>query len=93
LTKHKALRDLPTINIQAGIHGAIRWDKQRKYNPNDWLDILHAAAGMPYCDVFLTERSLASLLRAPHIAYDKRYRTAVFHTAEEALAGIKGVTV
>jgi hypothetical protein len=93
LTGHKALSDLPTINVQAGIHGAIRWDRQRKYNPNDWFDILHAAAGMPYCDVFLTERSLASLLRAPHLAYDKRYQTEVFHTAAEAVTGIKERTV
>jgi hypothetical protein len=89
LARHEELRDLPTINIQAGIHASIRWDKQRSYSANDWLDILHAAAGMPYCDVFLTERSLASLLRSSHLAYDKRYQTKVYHTLEEAVASLE----
>lgn len=88
LVKDSDALHLPTIEIQAGIHAAIRWNKERRYTPNDWLDISHAVAGVPYCDVLFTERSLASLLRSSNLRYDKRYETVIAHTVEDAINAI-----
>jgi hypothetical protein len=61
--KNDFRRILRTAHIGAICHAAFRWDKQRKMNGN-WLhDFHHAEAAVGYCDMFLTEKPLADLLR------------------------------
>ncbi|MCX7109798.1 MAG: hypothetical protein WCI11_02085 [Candidatus Methylumidiphilus sp.] len=36
-------------------------------NPNDFFDFHHASAGIGYCNYFLTEIPLASLLKQKHL--------------------------
>jgi hypothetical protein len=60
----KAHTELPTFHITASIHAAMRWDRQRRFRPNDWLDFKHAGAALPLCDMFLTDAFLAQLLQS-----------------------------
>jgi hypothetical protein len=68
---------LATIRIQSMLHAAIRWDKQRKYRDNDMFDIEHASGALPYCDMFLTENSLYSLVTRKDIKLDSLYKCKV----------------
>jgi hypothetical protein len=82
---------LPFIAIQAGIHACVRWNRDQKFKPHDWMDFMHAAAGLPYCDYFLTERSLARLVCSRQLEFDRRYRSRVFsdpRKAAEALGNL-----
>jgi hypothetical protein len=51
---------------------------------NDWFDSCHASVALPYCDVFLTERKLAHLLRQ-ELKADLQYDCKVIGSIEEAL--------
>ncbi len=56
--------ELPSINILATLHASIRWDRTRRLRPNDFADLQHADAALPYCDVFLTEKPLQTLIES-----------------------------
>lgn len=58
---------LPTLHIDALCHAAVRWDKTRHLKRNDIYDFHHACAAVAYCDVFLTEKPLRTLLRQRHL--------------------------
>ena len=62
-------REVPTIRVAAGLHAGVRWDANRKYKRNDSADIRHACAAIPYCDFFLTERSLCHLVTAKNLDF------------------------
>jgi hypothetical protein len=68
--------NFPTFSIRAGLATAVRWDQKRKYKPNDFHDFGHAAAALPYFDVFATERSLKHLL-VNDLKYDARFSTTI----------------
>jgi len=68
--------NFPTFTIRAGLATAIRWDRKRKYKSNDFHDFGHAAAALPYFDIFATERSLRHLL-VTDLKYDARFATAI----------------
>lgn len=70
--------ELPTIKIQSTLHAAIRWDRNRRFKDNDLLDIEHATGALPYCDFFLTEKSLCSLVTRKDIEFDRLYGCKVF---------------
>lgn len=87
----KIIREVPTIRVAASLHAGVRWDANRKYKANDSADIRHACAAVPYCDFFLTERSLCHLVADKNLQFDaifpcKAYSDAA--TAREALAQI-----
>jgi len=58
LNNQRALR---TLHIGASLHAALRWDKQRRFKPNDFHDFGHATAAIGYCDAFFTEAPLCEL--------------------------------
>lgn len=68
--------NFPTFSIRAGLATAVRWDRKRKYKPNDFHDFGHAAAALSYFNVFATERSLRHLL-VSDLKYDDRFSTAI----------------
>ncbi len=76
---------LPQIQIEAGIHAAIRWQKHRAFQPNDFYDIYHATAALPYCDVFLTEAFVGTILNNPPLAFGKVFGTEIVWTEFDAL--------
>lgn len=58
---------LRSLHISASIHAAMRWDKNRKFKPNDYYDFEHAIAALSYCDVFLSEGPLCDLVTRPQL--------------------------
>lgn len=81
--------ELPSLRIMAGLHAAIRWDKRRKYKANDQHDLLHAEAALPYHDLFLTERSLKSLVSGRNLEFPKLYTCRVEASPAEALGAFQ----
>jgi len=79
---------LPYVDIHAGIHAAVRRDKQRRLKPNDFHDFGHAAAALPYCSDFLTDGSLRTLLCSGPLNFDQKYSCRVMSSVSEALGVI-----
>ncbi len=84
LERNRARDVLRTINILASLHASLRWNKGRRYRNNDLLDFHHAAAALAYCDAFLTERSLSTMITER--ALDKIYQCHVAWTEDDAIA-------
>lgn len=82
----------PTLNVTSGLHAAIRWDRNQKYQDNDLHDIRHAASALPYCDAFFTEKRLAHLITQKVTGYDKKFYCVVASSvsgASEVLSNLK----
>ena len=87
--KSEIAKQLPTLHIHASCHATIRWDKKRQLEGNDLYDFHHAAAALAYCDVFLTEKPLQSLLKMNHIALDSLFGCKVISAVREAVDCLK----
>ena len=83
--KSAIAKQLPTLHIHASCCATIRWDKRRQLEGNDLYDFHHAAAALAYCDVFLTEKPLQSLLKMNHIALDSLLGCKVISAVREAV--------
>ena len=81
----KAGTGLPLIQIEAGMHAAIRWLERRPFQANDFYDIYHATSALPYCDVFLTEAFAGTILKNRPLAFGKVFGTDVVWTEGDAL--------
>lgn len=77
---------LRMLNIEACLHAAFRWDKQRRFTGNDIYDFHHASAGLGYCRAFFTEHPLRSTVTANHVALDRLYGCSVISETSEAIA-------
>jgi hypothetical protein len=75
---------LRCLHIGASIHAAMRWDKDRKFKPNDYYDFQHATAALAYCDAFLTERPLHDLVTRPQVNLEAVNGCRVFSDVEAA---------
>lgn len=82
---------IPSVAIPSALHASLRWDKQRQLGPTDLEDFAHAAAALPYCDLFLTDRGLAAMLTAPHLQLDLRFGARVAARPEDAIAALREV--
>lgn len=82
--------EFPTIHIHGGIHAALRYRRQ-KYRKGDSYDFLHAVAALPYCDIFLTERTLGNLITSDLLRLDQAYGTKVLWKAEEIAQTLEGL--
>ena len=84
--KEDAVKDaLRTLHINTCLHATLRWNKAQQFEANDFHDYHHAAAALGYCDVFLTERGLKSMVTASHVALDARYGCHVACSVKESL--------
>jgi hypothetical protein len=79
-----ATRELRTLHVLASLHASVRWDKHRRFKPNDFLDFQHAAAAVSYCDVFLTEKPLAAMVNAPRLQMKEVNGCEVLHDLSDA---------
>ena len=70
LEKARARKELRTIHILASLFASVRWNKGQKIEGNHIYDFQHAAAALGYCNVFLTERSLATMVSQKHLALE-----------------------
>lgn len=78
---------LPGLSIMTELYTLYETDRDAKkpLSSNDWFDLSHAAAALPYCDVFLTERNLAHKLRQL-LKADVQYGCQVIGSLEDASA-------
>lgn len=54
---------MPFFRLCADIYTSFRWNKGRlDKDENDTLDVMHAAATLPYCDYFFKERELSTII-------------------------------
>jgi hypothetical protein len=82
----------PSVHIGSGIHASMRYE-QRKFQKNDLHDHLHAKAALPYCDMFLTERVLGTLITGKHLRFDQQYSCRVLWNDDDALIALKELLV
>lgn len=88
---NKIGNQLPSIRIMAGLHAAIRSDTSRRYKPNDLADLNHAAAALPYCDIFLTEKSLSHMIGDGRLGFSNYFQCKTVHEPSDALSIVNGV--
>ena len=79
-------RYMPSVHLTAELYARARFDRGRPVRPNDLPDISHAVAAVPYCNVFLTEASLASVLSSPSLKVESTYGTRVTGDPAAAVA-------
>lgn len=75
---------LRTLHIGALCHSAVRWDKKRKLTGNDLCDFHHAEAAVGYCNVFLTEKPLRTMLQQNHLGLERDFPCKVISSLSEA---------
>ena len=83
---NKVEHQFPSIRIGAGLHAALRWDRNRKYKPNDLFDFRHAEAALPYCDYFFTERALCHLIHDGNLKFADHFDCRTVYKPAAALA-------
>lgn len=84
-------RVMRSVHVGAAIHASMRWDKDRRFKPNDWYDFQHAYGAVGYCDVFLTERSLHHLLSRPQVDLKGISDCVIVSNIDEANAVIQSL--
>ncbi|MGU7852987.1 hypothetical protein ACV22X_09575 [Burkholderia orbicola] len=82
--KSEAKNILRSLHIGASIHAAMRWNKTRKFKPNDYYDFEHATVALSYCDVFLTEGPLHDLVSRPPLKLEAINGCRVFSNVRAA---------
>jgi hypothetical protein len=80
---------MPSFFIEASLHAGFRWDKSRRFKPNDMHDFHHACAALAYCEVFLTERPLRTILEAQHLGLSKLFSCKVLSDVPSAIAHLR----
>ena len=85
LVQDKARYFLPTLHIRASLYASLRWNKGRKFKPNDLWDFSHAEVGLGYCSAFFSDRSLHSMITERHIGLDKLYECHVGSSVTDAI--------
>jgi len=78
-------KSVRTLHISACCHAAVRWDQKRLLTGNDLLDFHHAEAALGYCNLFLTEKSLKTLVSQNHLGLKNHFPCAVESSAADGL--------
>jgi hypothetical protein len=79
---------LPLIRVLGGLHAFIRWQRRRAFTFNDIFDLRHAAAAIPYCDVFLTEKFVKTACTNSLLDFGTAYSTRIICEEDEALDAV-----
>jgi hypothetical protein len=88
ISANKPNWSLPLIRILAGLHAFIRWQRNHDFQFNDFFDIRHAAAAIPYCDVFLTEKFFRTACTSNLLDFGKTFGTKIISSEADALDAI-----
>ena len=75
---------LPSLSIQTELYMLWWGDTRRPLTTNDWADWQHAAAALPYCDHFLTEKHLAHQL-SNVMQVNQRFACSIAGSLEKAV--------
>jgi hypothetical protein len=86
--KLEARAAAPLLFVRVGLHALLRWNKGQKYKPNDTFDFGHAAAALGYCDLFLTEGPLKSMLTRGPLHLEAVHACRVVADPKAALAAL-----
>lgn len=81
----KFSKSVRTLHIYACCHAAVRWDQKRQLTGNDLLDFHHAGAALGYCNLFLTEKPLKTLVSQNHLGLKNDFPCAVESSAADGL--------
>jgi hypothetical protein len=81
----KHSNDLPSYHVPAALYADISWNAARMLKHTDVFDFYHAQLAVPYCDVFLTEKSLRATCLSSHLRLDKIYNTTIIADPAEAV--------
>jgi hypothetical protein len=84
-------RQLPTVQIEAYLHAAVRWDAKRMFDENDFADFRHASAALPYFDYFLTDGGLSHLLSQGNLPIKERFPCIVIANAKNAIVALENI--
>lgn len=82
---------LRTLHIGALCHAAVRWDKRRKLTGNDLFDFHHAEAAVGYCNVFLTDGPLQTMLQQGHMKIGEYFDCKIISSPERAAAYLSAI--
>jgi hypothetical protein len=88
---NKFTREFPSLWLGAGFHAAVRWDLRRKYKAHDLSDFRHAVAAIPYCDYFLTDRSLRNLVSDKNLRLETLFPCKTFSDPSCAAGALAAV--
>lgn len=78
-------RFLPSVTIPIDLFTLfVTGSHKKQIGNNDWVDWHHAASALANCDLFFTERHLASVLRQ-ELRAEKQYGCGVAGTLDEAM--------
>ncbi len=80
----KISNEIPFLQINAGIHAAVRHRRQR-YKMGDLWDHMHAHPAIAYCHAFFTEKSLGHLVSNKPLELDKEYDCSVLWREQDIL--------
>jgi hypothetical protein len=89
----KMAKMAPTLYINAMCHAAWRWDKAKKLNGHDLIDLHHAAGAIGYCDAFFTDSPLRALLTSGHVALDKEFGRTIASNEADAIEYVRSLLV
>jgi len=81
----------PQLHINASLHAALRFDDRRSYKRGDCEDFRHAGSALPYCNCFLTEKSLRHLLCTKPLNLDAEYGVKVFSDSASAVTELSAL--
>ncbi len=87
--KNRIISELPSYHIPAALYAATSWDGQKQLTENDVFDYYHAQLAIPYCDFFLTDSSLKSLVCSQHLKFDQIYNIDIISNPNEALVRLR----
>jgi hypothetical protein len=81
----KIQKYFPSLQIQSGLHASVRYDKAKRFTPNDLFDFHHASSAIPYCDYFVTDNPLAQRLINKPLAIGKKFDTRILPAKTELI--------
>ncbi len=85
--EHRAA--LRTLHVGASLHAGMRWNKERKFKPNDYYDFHHATTALNYCDYFFTDGALHFLVTRPQLNLESVNGCKVMSDPAEAAEAIR----
>lgn len=83
--RNKINKELPFFHINASLHAYLRYNTSQRYKENDLIDFSHAAWALPYCNYFLTEKSLHDWICNKPLRLNEVYGTKVLWNEEDVL--------
>lgn len=86
ITKPPVKRALRTLHLGALLHAAVRWNRTQKIDANDLYDFHHVEAAVGYCNVFLVEGPMHTLLTQRHLGIGRDFPCHIISSRQKAAA-------